>query len=197
VSNSDKMSIWVGIDGAPGPGDNVMQPMLDQPRRANEPLMQTGAFVDCASGSPVHRGFWEIINPWAQGDHAVGPQFFGGPILPGDRMSAGVSSPAVPTDSESFNLVVNNVTRNWVAIKTVFVPPAQHASGEVVVEKPSCWPICTWPSFGAVYFDTAKVNGQPIGSFRRVALETLDPRDNRVILPVFYNGNADFAVWKP
>jgi hypothetical protein len=192
-SPRDKLSIWVGIDGTPGPLDSFTPPLLSQPRPVNESLMQTGSFIDCSSGSPVHRGFWEVINPWVTGDHTDGSQFIGGPIQAGDRMSAGVSSP----NPSSFTLVVSNVTRVWSAIATVYVPAAQRASGEAIAESPTCTPPCTWPSFSAVFFDTTLINGQPIGAFGPVAVQAIDNRDNRPIAPVFYNGNADFAVWKP
>lgn len=46
-------------------------------------------------------------------------------------------------------------------------------------------------------FDHVTVNGRPIGDFRPIALSSLDERDNRVFLPVFWDTTADVAVWKP
>jgi hypothetical protein len=199
LNSTDKVSMWVGIDGLPGrvTEDDVTPPRLPKPVKFTDTLIQIGTEATCASGHLQHFAWCELINPRSFGDHTNGEAAIGGAVWPGDRMQAWVLSGAAAQLNypDHYALVLSNATRNWTAtIRDVYVPYSPNQSGEVIAEAPSNVP-STWPDFGSVQFDSAAVNNQAIGSYAPM-MSTSDNYPNGFIYepsPVNW-GQSSFTI---
>lgn len=135
-SRQEVMAPWVGLDGYGG-----------------QSVEQTGVVADCASGTPVYQGWYEM--------YPSPPVYYHDPVGPGDVMTASVSR-----DGSSFTLTLTNRTRHWTrtAQASYF---GSGVSAEAALESPNG----AYPTFSRVNFTGFNVNGQDPANFDPIALD--------------------------
>jgi hypothetical protein len=89
------------------------------------------------------------------------PVNYSNPVVPGDNMSATVST----NGSGSFTLTISDTTRGWTQTTNARLKSAKLASAEVIAEAPSSsGGVLPLADFGTVNFSGASVNGSLLTS---------------------------------
>jgi hypothetical protein len=160
-------SFWVGLDGDGSPS-----------------VEQTGTEADCANGTAVYQGWWEMF-PNA-------PVFYNNPVQPGDAMNATV----VANGGGSFTLTLTDTTQNWTQVTNQFSNQAQLASAEVIAEAPSAQNVLPLSNFGTVGFTNATANGNAIGNGNPSPLTMVSQGGVTEATPsALTGGNAFTVTW--
>jgi hypothetical protein len=127
-------SFWVGIDGD-----------------TTNTVEQTGTDADCSSGAPTYYAWYEMYPKF--------PVNFSNPVLPGDAMSAEVST----SGRGSFTLTISDATRHWTQTVNQSSRKARLGSAEWIAEAPSSsGGVLPLADFGTVSFSNCSANGLPI-----------------------------------
>jgi hypothetical protein len=157
-------SFWAGLDGEGTPT-----------------VEQTGTEADCANGTAVYGGWYEIF-PNA-------PVFYKNPVQPGDAMSASV----VANGGGSFTLTLSDATQNWTQATKQMAPQAELGSAEIITEAPSSQAVLPLANFGTVNFTGVTVNGQGLAG-DPIALTLVSGNGTAEATPSALNGQGGFSV---
>ena len=122
-------AFWVGLDGW---GSGTVE--------------QTGSSATCNGGSASYGAWFEAYPEPSYGYDAT--------VEPGDQFEAFVYAP-----SDSFEIVIEDVTQGWYGVQNIVVSSAAKASAEIVAEAPSSGGILPLTNFGTVAFDGVQANG--------------------------------------
>jgi hypothetical protein len=129
-------SFWVGLDGD-----------------TSGTVEQTGTDSDCSGSTPQYYAWYEMYPKF--------PVNYSNPVVPGDNMSATVST----NGSGSFTLTISDTTRGWTQTTNARLKSAKLASAEVIAEAPSSsGGVLPLADFGTVNFSGASVNGSLLTS---------------------------------
>ncbi|MFJ6740740.1 G1 family glutamic endopeptidase [Streptomyces sp. NPDC091279] len=139
-STDDAFARWVGLDGWDG-----------------ETVEQQGVAVQCATGTPVHRLWWEMFP-----DHVQFQDTAKWPIQAGDHMLSWTSYEG----DNQYRLLVGNLSRGWEFV-TVQTLAAKNASAEAVIESGTG----SYPQFDSVGFTDVYVNGKAISTYGPLAVD--------------------------
>ncbi len=124
-------SFWVGLDGD-----------------TSNSVEQTGTDADCSGKTPQYYAWYEMYPKF--------PVNFSNTVLPGDHMSASVTT----NGSGSFTLTISDSTQGWTKTTTARLKSAKLASAEVIAEAPSSSSgVLPLANFGTVSFSGASANG--------------------------------------
>jgi hypothetical protein len=92
------------------------------------------------------------------------PTNYSNPVVPGDQMSASVTT----NGSGSFTLTLSDTTRGWTRTTNARLKSARLASAEVIAEAPSSsGGVLPLADFGTAGFGSSKVNGSLLTSSTR------------------------------
>ncbi|MBV9228413.1 MAG: hypothetical protein JOZ18_03795 [Chloroflexi bacterium] len=168
-SSATYSSFWVGLDGD---GSNTVE--------------QTGTEGDCQGRSPTYFAWYEMFPKF--------PVTINHPVLPGDALSASVTSGT----KSSFKLVISDQTQGWTFQTTKTLRSAKLASAEAIAEAPSSQSgVLPLADFGTVNFSSTMVNGQSIGSFNPDEIVMVTPGGTVKAQPSALSGGTAFSVtWK-
>ena len=129
-------SFWVGLDGY-----------------TSNSVEQIGTDSDCSGRRAVYYAWYEMYPAYS-----VTLSQTSNPVVPGDSMSAEVS-----TSATTFTLTLHDSTQKWIYSTTQASTTAQDSSAEWVAEAPSsCYITCSvlpLANFGTVNFSTAVTTG--------------------------------------
>jgi len=131
-------SFWVGLDGF-----------------SSGTVEQTGTDTDCAGGRPRYYGWYEM--------YPAGSVDYSNPVSAGDTINASVTYQG----SNSFRLVLSDVTKGWTQTTTKSLAGAARSSAEVIIEAPCCTAsggILPLANFGTAHISNSLVNGSAIGN---------------------------------
>jgi hypothetical protein len=135
-------SFWVGLDGD-----------------TSNTVEQTGTDADCSGSTPQYYAWYEMYPKY--------PVNLSGKVLPGDKLSASVTT----NGSGSFTLTITDSTQNWTNKTTARLKNAKLSSAEVIAEAPSgSGGVLPLADFGTVSFSGATANGTSLDK-----LPNLDP----------------------
>lgn len=137
TSSSDKYAaFWVGLDGY-----------------NSDSVEQTGTDSDCTGRTPDYYGWYEMF--------PADPVYFTNVVKPGDHMSASVTF----SGTETYTLVLKDVTRGWTKTITKKQAGLDRSSAEVITEAPSSETgVLPLADFGTVDYTAAKANGASLES---------------------------------
>lgn len=166
---TEVVAIWVGIDG-----------------RGTRNLEQIGTLSAMLGGSPSYEVWYEVV--------PQPPVYVRLPVKPGDAITASVTT----NGDGKFTLFVRNDTTH-VAYSTLQPSPgAELVTAEVVAEAPASvsGPV-PLPDFGTLRFSNARVNGQPIGTYRwdRLSMSS-NGTAQATTSPLAHDAGSFSVTWK-
>ena len=152
TSSSDKYAaFWVGLDGY-----------------NSDSVEQTGTDSDCAGRTPDYYGWYEMYPAY--------PVDYSNPVSPGDSMSASVTF----SGTETYTLVLKDVTRGWTKTITKKEAGLDRSSAEVITEAPSSESgVLPLADFGTVDYTAAKANGASLESKAPTEIIMVDSSGNQ------------------
>lgn len=152
TSSGDKYAaFWVGLDGY-----------------NSDSVEQTGTDSDCNGRTPDYYGWYEMF--------PADPVYFTNVVQPGDHMSASVTF----SGTETYTLVLTDVTRDWTKTVTKKEAGLDRSSAEVITEAPSSETgVLPLADFGTVDYTAAKANGTSLASHSPTEIIMVDSSGNQ------------------
>jgi hypothetical protein len=151
TSGDKYASFWVGLDGY-----------------SSDSVEQTGTDSDCAGRTPHYYGWYEMF--------PADPVNFTNTVKPGDKMSASVTF----SGTETYTLVLKDVTRDWTKTITKKQAGLDRSSAEVITEAPSSEAgVLPLADFGTVDYTAAKANGTSLASHSPTEIIMVDSSGNQ------------------
>jgi hypothetical protein len=128
-------AFWVGLDGY-----------------SSDSVEQTGTDSDCDGTSPDYYGWYEM--------YPADPVYFTNTVKAGDSFSASVTF----SGTETYTLVLKDVTRGWTQTITKKESGLDRSSAEVITEAPSSESgVLPLADFGTVKYSVSDANGASLG----------------------------------
>jgi hypothetical protein len=166
---TEVVAIWVGIDG-----------------RGTRNLEQIGTLSAMLGGSPSYEVWYEVV--------PQPPVYVRLPVRPGDSITASVTT----SGDGKFTLFIRNNTTNAAYSTLQPSPGADLVTAEVVAEAPAgvSGPV-PLPNFGTLRFTHARVNGQPIGTYRwdRLSMSS-NGTAQATTSPLAHDAGSFTVTWK-
>ncbi len=137
-------AFWVGLDGY-----------------SSDSVEQTGTDSDCAGRTPDYYGWYEM--------YPADPVYFSNTVEPGDSFTASVTF----SGTETYTLVLKDVTRNWTQTITKNETGLDRSSAEVITEAPCCTNsggILPLSDFHTVSYSTSSANGSSLGGQNPISI---------------------------
>jgi len=166
---TEVVAIWVGIDG-----------------RGTRNLEQIGTLSAMLGGSPSYEVWYEVV--------PQPPVYIRLPLEPGDSITASVTTGG----DGKFTLFIRNNTTGVDYSTLQPSPGAELVTAEVVAEAPESvsGPV-PLPDFGTLRFTHARVNGQPIGTYRwdRLSMSS-NGTAQATTSPLAHDAGSFSVTWK-
>jgi len=166
---TEVVAMWVGIDG-----------------RGTRNLEQIGTLSAMLGGSPAYEVWYEVV--------PQPPVYVRLPVKPGDAITASVTT----NGDGKFTLFIRDDTTHGVFSTLEPSPGAELVTAEVVAEAPAgvSGPV-PLPDFGTLRFSHARVNGQPIGTYRwdRLSMSS-NGTAQATTSPLAHDAGSFTVTWK-
>jgi hypothetical protein len=141
-------AFWVGLDGF-----------------SSASVEQIGTDSDCTGKTPKYYGWYEMF--------PAAPVIFRTQVRPGNEMSASVTF----SGTDTYTLVLRNVTRSWTHTIVKHEAGLARSSAEVITEAPSSAPsgaVLPLADFGTILYRSCRVSGISLRKLRPTRIVMID-----------------------